>query len=197
MKLRIILLVLSLLVIVSTAMGGLLYSFSLKEAAFKEAQTQALDRARMIKGQLDSLLEENMKPARALAGLQELKDALETPRGSALDEANRILDDFRASLDADVCYLMDAKGSTIATSNRNDPGSFQGQSFAFRPYFRQAMEGRPAVYMAWVRRRSSGASTTATRSGTAPEPLSALSSSNRRSASSSPSSSSPAKASCF
>ena len=43
---------------------------------------------------------------------------------------------------------MDHEGNTIASSNRDDPDSFVGENFGFRPYWRQAIQGNPATYMA-------------------------------------------------
>jgi C4-dicarboxylate-specific signal transduction histidine kinase len=43
---------------------------------------------------------------------------------------------------------MDHEGNTIASSNRNNPDSFVGQNFDFRPYFQQAIQGIPATYLA-------------------------------------------------
>lgn len=43
---------------------------------------------------------------------------------------------------------MDLNGSTVASSNRNDPDSFVGENFSFRPYWKQAIGGTPATYMA-------------------------------------------------
>ena len=59
-----------------------------------------------------------------------------------------MLDHFKTTLDVDVCYLMDFFGNTIASSNRNDPDSFVGKNFSFRPYFREAIEGTPSTYLA-------------------------------------------------
>jgi two-component system C4-dicarboxylate transport sensor histidine kinase DctB len=36
--------------------------------------------------------------------------------------------------------LINAQGDTIAASNWNSPGSFVGQNYAFRPYFKEAMQ---------------------------------------------------------
>ena len=41
---------------------------------------------------------------------------------------------------ADQLYLIDASGETIAASNWNSTGSFVGQNYGFRPYFRDAIE---------------------------------------------------------
>jgi diguanylate cyclase (GGDEF)-like protein len=43
---------------------------------------------------------------------------------------------------------MDGNGMTIASSNRNDRDSFVGKSYAFRPYFIQAINGVPGRYFA-------------------------------------------------
>lgn len=79
----------------------------------------------------------------AFAGLNELEQALADQEESNISEANRILDHFRQALSVDVCYLMDIQGNTIASSNRNAP-----DGFVFRPYFQEAKQGNPAIYMA-------------------------------------------------
>ena len=43
---------------------------------------------------------------------------------------------------------MDSTGTTIASSNSNDPDSFVGHSYAFRPYFREAATGNTFSYLA-------------------------------------------------
>jgi PAS domain S-box-containing protein len=148
MKLRIILIVLSLLAFMSASIGGFLYYSSLKEAAFKEAERQAALEAERIKNGLSSFLTENLKSVKALSGLEELTQSLSSNDGQGLAEANSMLDHFNITLGADVCYLMDVMGNTIASSNRNAPDSFVGENFAFRPYWRQAIQGNPATYMA-------------------------------------------------
>jgi hypothetical protein len=58
MKLRLILLVLSLLAFLSASTGGYFYYSSLKESAFKEAERQAVARVQTIKKNLSSFLSE-------------------------------------------------------------------------------------------------------------------------------------------
>jgi len=149
MKLRIILLVLSLLAFLSASTGGYLYYSSLKKSALMEAERQAVARVQAIKKNLSSFLSENIKPVRALAGMKELKQILIRPDDdTALKNANAILDHFNETLNVAVCYLMDHGGTTIASSNREAPDSFVGQNFDFRPYFRQAIQSTPATYLA-------------------------------------------------
>jgi PAS domain S-box-containing protein len=148
MKLRLILLILSLLAFLSASVGGYLYYASLKEAVFKEAERQAQTRLVMIKKNLSSFLAENIKPVRAMAGMRGLRRALDQKDEASLKSANDVLDHFQKTLGVEVCYLMDRQGNTIASSNRRDPDSFVGKNFSFRPYFQQAIHGKPATYLA-------------------------------------------------
>jgi len=149
MKLRLILLVLSLLAFLSASTGGYLYYASIKESALEEAERQAVARVQTIKKNLSSYLSENRKPVRALAGMKELRQVLIQPTNlNAMVNANAVLDHFNKTLDTEVCYLMTREGDTIASSNRNAPDSFVGKNFDFRPYFQQALHGNPATYLA-------------------------------------------------
>jgi len=149
MKLRLILLVLSLLAFLSASTGGYLYYSSIKESAFKEAERQAVARIQIIKKNLSAYLSENRKPVRALAGMKELRQVLIQPTDlNAMVNANAVLDHFNETLDTEVCYLMTREGDTIASSNRNARDSFVGKNFDFRPYFQKAIRGTPATYLA-------------------------------------------------
>jgi PAS domain S-box-containing protein len=148
MKLRTILLVLSILAFLSASTGGYLYYLSLKEAALKEANRQALTNVEMISRNLSFFLSENIKPVRTLAGMTALTEALVLRSSESLAAVNAVLDHFKETLNVEVCYLMDQIGNTIASSNRHDPDSFVGNNFDFRPYFQQAMDGAPATYLA-------------------------------------------------
>jgi C4-dicarboxylate-specific signal transduction histidine kinase len=147
-KLRVILIVLSLLAFLSVTTAGYLYYSSLEETAYIEAEKKVALEALRIQDTLSSYLSENLKSVKALAGLSELSESLENPGESTLDDANSILDHFTEALQVDVCYLMDRQGNTIASSNRLDPDSFVGENFSFRPYFELAIQGSPATYMA-------------------------------------------------
>ncbi|MCD6293180.1 MAG: PAS domain S-box protein [Deltaproteobacteria bacterium] len=148
MKLRLIFFVLSLLVFLSASTGGYLYYSSLKRAAFKEAEHHAITRVEIIQKNLSTFLSENVKPVRALAGMPQLIKCLSGGSPEAVVQTNILLDHFKRALRADVCYLMDYDGVTIASSNRHDDDSFVGQDFAFRPYFQGAVDGFPTSYLA-------------------------------------------------
>lgn len=148
MKLRVILIVLSLLAFTSVSVGGYLYHESLRQGALKEAERKGIRYTETMRNHVSLFLSENLKAVRALAGMKELSRALLVPAASNLEEAHRILDHFQEALDADVCYVMSKDGMTIASSNRHDPDSFLGENYAFRPYFRNAVRGQPSLYLA-------------------------------------------------
>jgi len=148
MRLRIILLILSLLALVSTAAGGLYYYYSLQESALALANRRAASQTEVLTNQISSFLSQNQKPAKALASLGELQRAVLQPDEANLAAANQVLDKFKQALDVDVCYLLDHKGLTIASSNRSSLDSFVGHNFSFRPYFKQAISGKAAKYLA-------------------------------------------------
>lgn len=148
MKLRTILIVLPLLTFLSVSTGGYLYYHSLQELTFKEAEREASWHCEMARSYVSSYLSEHLKPARTLAGLSELSRALVESTDESLVKANCVLDHFCKTLEADVCYLIDDRGNTLASSNRADPDSFVGQNYSFRPYFQQALGGSPGIYMA-------------------------------------------------
>ncbi len=116
MQLRTILLVLASLAFLSASVGGYLYYSSLRESAFREAETKGTLHAEEIRNQIASNLAGNQKAVRALAGLKELQRALLSPNKDSLVEANSVLDHFYRVLECSVCYLMDSAGNTIAAS---------------------------------------------------------------------------------
>ncbi len=148
MGLRHILMVLSLLAFLSTSAGGVLYYSALRQAAFKAAERQAVSSTELIRKSLNALLFEHRKPTATLASMPALQNALLSNNPDDTYSANVVLDRFKASLDTDVCYLMDRNGVTIASSNRNDADSFVGSNFAFRPYYQQSIHGRAGIYLA-------------------------------------------------
>lgn len=148
MRLRLIILVLSLLAFLSASTGGYFYYASLKEAAFNEAERQTVTRIALIKKNISSYLSENIKTVKVLAGMGEMLEMLVRPGDIAQNRANAVLDLFKASLETDVCYLMNHEGVTVASSNRDAPDSFVGKNFAFRPYFQQAIHSAPSTYLA-------------------------------------------------
>lgn len=59
-----------------------------------------------------------------------------------------LLEQYNEILGTDAIYLMTDKGEVISASNWRQSDSFVGDNYHFRPYFRQAMQGKPGSYFA-------------------------------------------------
>src|SRR3546814_7105055 len=57
----------------------------------------------------------------------------------AIANTNAYLQAVREMSGADEIYVLNLSGETLAASNWNEPGSFVGHNYAFRPYFENAM----------------------------------------------------------
>ena len=93
-------------------------------------------------------LQKHAGTAEAISGSPWIPPALISGNDQDIARANSVLDRYNSALGASVSYLMDSAGKTIASSNRNDPDSFIGKSYQFRPYFTQAISGKPGRYFA-------------------------------------------------
>jgi len=85
---------------------------------------------------------------KALAGSSQIPGVLTSRSDQDIIRAYEALDRYNSAMDISVSYIMDVNGLTVASSNRNDPDSFVGKSYQFRPYFTQAMDGKLGRYFA-------------------------------------------------
>lgn len=82
-----------------------------------------------------------------LGGLPVLRQALQQPGDPLLQKiANEALADIRRRTGTDVIYLLQPDGTTQVASNWAQADSFVHRNFAFRPYYREAMQGRLARF---------------------------------------------------
>ncbi len=82
-----------------------------------------------------------------LGGLPVLRQALQQPGDPLLQKiASEALADIRRRTGADVIYLLQPDGTTQVASNWAQADSFVHRNFAFRPYYREAMQGRLARF---------------------------------------------------
>lgn len=65
---------------------------------------------------------------------------LHAPGEQTAEAANAYLKVVRTMSGANELYVLDTEGNTLASSNWDEPGSFVGHNYAFRPYFFNAME---------------------------------------------------------
>jgi len=137
-----------LLVFLSIIAGCWLYFYSLRVALRNDLTTKAENNVQDFAKEIATSLSEYQKMAAALAGLRELSAALTSKDRNAITQANALLDHFKSTTQADVCYVLDRTGETVLSSNRNTSQSFMGRYYAFRPFFQQAIAGSPSIYPA-------------------------------------------------
>lgn len=96
--------------------------------------------------------------------------AIEAPREAPrIQQANLFLERINASAKSTVVYVLDTTGLVLAASNWNDPQTFVGSNYAFRPYFQEAIKGgtgrfygmgttslMPGYYISYPIRNASG-----------------------------------------
>lgn len=141
------------------------------EVARREARAEALRQAAtataLHAAVLRSELERHRSLPMVLAQDPDLQALLAHPDADAVNRLNRKFEGLARETRAAVIYVLDARGLALAASNWNQPISFVGTDYRFRPYFYEAMRdgqasffalgtvsGRPGLYLS---RRIAGA----------------------------------------
>jgi len=83
---------------------------------------------------------------------------LEAPTNPQLrDAANRYLNGVNASVGAEMLYVLDRSGTSVAASDWDQPGTTVGQDLSFRPYVNDAVKnGRGRFYGVGITSRKPG-----------------------------------------
>jgi len=68
--------------------------------------------------------------------------------GQPLESANRFLEEMAENSGADLLYVMNEDGTTLAASNWQDDLSLVGRNYGFRPYFKSAIQGEEGQFFA-------------------------------------------------
>lgn len=104
---------------------------------------QTLHQIEFYRLSLESLLSRNESLPRVIAMEAKLNALLFYPEVKELQlAANRYLLEVKKAADINAVYLVDRNGLTLAASNFLQPGSYVGNNYAYRPYFRDAMDGK-------------------------------------------------------
>lgn len=115
----------------------LVEKYHLEQLNLKNQQT--LD---LFVANLESTLQKYEVLPPILSLLPRVTNALTQPHDAqALNSANLLLEEIQQQTGADVIYLLNNQGLTLAASNWQEPDSFIGNNFAFRPYFSDAIAG--------------------------------------------------------
>ncbi|MBN2759306.1 MAG: sensor histidine kinase [Rhodobacteraceae bacterium] len=119
----------------------LAYDRALK-AQFAELNERGSSTLTLAASSLSGLLSRFERLPGLLAEQPPLRALLRYPDDPAhVDAANRHLRENAERSGASVIYVMNSDGETLASSNYDQPTSFVGGNFSFRPYFQEAMAG--------------------------------------------------------
>lgn len=77
----------------------------------------------------------------AVAQSAAVADLLQHKDPAKVAHVNGYLEDINARVGAFAVYVLDPQGVVLASSNWQQPTSYVGQNYAFRPYFEQAIRG--------------------------------------------------------
>jgi len=125
---------------------GLVITNSFNQGAREDLINESTRNINALISHLREQMQETEHAVISMAELPEFLPALMEGGEENIARANFVLDCFHEALEAPVCYLMDKNGTVIASSNRNDPDSYVGSNYAFRPYFNQAVNGEMGRY---------------------------------------------------
>lgn len=135
----------ALLLCVTLALG--LVGYTLSERLGLKAQADAGARqlelhTRAVESELDKYT--------YLPSVLELEHSVQTLLSGVADApiaaVNQYLEGLRERSGSRAIFLMDVNGHVLASSNWRDVDSFVGEDLGFRPYFKDAIQGRPGRF---------------------------------------------------
>lgn len=137
--------ILPIVVVFIILQGGALLTRSYMDDASLQAGTTLRLAVAALGGHLS-----RYEPLPALiADHDDIEALLQSPSDPGLRRtANQYLKEINGLLESSDIYVMTPDGNTVAASNYEVPGTFVGQNFDYRPYFKEAIAGRQARFYA-------------------------------------------------
>ncbi len=144
MKVRAILLALTLVCCFTALVSAFAYYLHVSRTAEREARFNAEKVVEMVGGELDAFL---VGQQRQLA-IQAMMPDIQRYLSGESTTITPLLNEICRRNGASICYLLDAQGVFVASNNFPKKGVVLGRSYAYRPYFKQAISGVSAIYPA-------------------------------------------------
>ncbi len=110
----------------------------------QEADTEA----QVYTSTISAQTQETDRIARMLTDSPALGLFLASPDASLRAQVESDLDRHSGVLPSTVCYILNAAGTVVASSNRREKDSFEGENYESRPYVAEAMAGLQGRYFA-------------------------------------------------
>lgn len=121
---------------------------ALKNQQIKTLRIDSFEQLNQLASVLESAIAKYQHMPTLLASNDRVKKALRDGFESDINQLNRELEQINRITEASDSYILDTNGLTIAASNYRESASFVGRNFAFRPYFKDAIQGKPGRYYA-------------------------------------------------
>lgn len=133
------------LVLLAAAVVTFIAWLAADEAGRRRAEAMLDDELRVLARSISSEIERFRYLPTVIGRDGRIHEALLGGTAASIDAANAYLKAVRKDSGADELYVMNADGLTLAASNHDEPTSFLGHNYRFRPYFQDAVatgEGR-------------------------------------------------------
>nr|WP_312038833.1 sensor histidine kinase [Pseudorhizobium tarimense] len=125
--------------------GGSIVSRSYMEETAAQAQTTL----RLAVAALEGHLKRYEALPALIADQENVKNLVQRPDDKRLQAVtNTYLKEINALLTSSDIYVMTMDGNTVAASNYDEPLSFVGENFSYRPYFQEAASGAQSRFYA-------------------------------------------------
>tara|TARA_R110001632_G_scaffold50409_2_gene125861 strand:- start:3059 stop:5356 length:2298 start_codon:yes stop_codon:yes gene_type:complete len=121
---------------------------ALKNQQIKALRIDSFEQLNQLASVLESAIAKYQHMPTLLASNDRVKKALRDGFESDINQLNRELEQINRITEASDSYILNTDGLTIAASNYHESASFVGRNFAFRPYFQDAIQGKPGRYYA-------------------------------------------------
>ena len=125
-----------------------IYRNLVHERAILDLETEVAEHAQSQARSLENELQKFSLLPLALSEHPDVYSALLVRSPEAVLELNQKLAALALQTGAPYIYVIDAEGSTIASSNYANEASFVGRNYRFRPYFQGALSSGEANYFA-------------------------------------------------
>ena len=121
---------------------------ALRNQQIKALRIDSFEQLNQLASVLESAIAKYQHMPTLLASNDRVKKALRDGFESDINQLNRELEQINRITEASDSYILNTDGLTIAASNYRETASFVGRNFAFRPYFKDAIQGQPGRYYA-------------------------------------------------
>ncbi|WP_100637319.1 ATP-binding protein [Marinomonas sp. ef1] len=121
---------------------------ALRNQQIKALRIDSFEQLNQLASVLESAIAKYQHMPTLLASNDRVRKALRDGFDSDINQLNRELEQINRITEASDSYILNTDGLTIASSNYREVTSFVGRNFAFRPYFKDAIQGKPGRYYA-------------------------------------------------